>query len=331
MGTFIILPAVQLSGGTPIQNADDPVLVTFTYLMSDYPTRNLLQAIRDTTDIPSFLSVDNFDAGHVIDTIRFQFTGDCIYLDGSLTPISFAGLPAGFTPLTASVKIATPFNISNSNYYLQKGAGIDGVANTNTFDYSPVPSMLIIVSNGCGLKLDTNAPPVDTASVYNLYNLRVEGTYEATSFSWDLEQPDERVNTGNRITITSDPTNPLALNFKLILTISILYTDSNGDPQEIPVTIINKQDTNILIFTMPNLLSIDPDNPPGIAIVSITSTEFSGSMELGKLVTIYFLNAPGIYSLDFTKTSDTLYDIENGGTVDVKIPNPRFETGFVGD
>lgn len=332
MGTFIIRPTVQDSGGTPQYNSGALPFNPGGWCTEDYPTTPLLDVIKDTSPTPNALQVlcgGDTGSNAYSDTLRLSFTGNCIFLDGSPTPISFAGLPSGFTVLTASVEIRTdPSGVQPgggvAQFFLQQGPSNDGTVNTNSFPYSSL-AILHIVSSGIGLKVNFTAPMGTAPGIGPaIYDFRVEGTYELQGFIFTLQVPNEPVNTGDEITVTSG-----TLDLDQVTDIDIEYTDENGDPQIIPVTVIRKQNSNTLIFIMPDLNSIGA--PPGIIIITIHSTQFSGSVTLGKLITIYFLNAPGIYTLVAGKSNDTLYDIENGGTVDVKIPNPFGKVGFVGN
>lgn len=328
MGTFIIRPTVLVSGGTPIKNNAD-VLVPDACWARNFGSDDatILECFNSLTGNPGVQALVNSTAALLTfqDTLRFSFTGLSIYLDGLLTPIAFATLPAGFTPTSASVLI----DGGGSAFNLQQGPADNGVVDEIEYPYTIPVSILHIWSSGIGYKANIacGPPPNPNAASSYGHNLRVEGVYEIVSFSWTLVQPTERVDTGDIITVTSDPDGVNPLDLDTILTITITYTDENGDPQTIPVVTITHIDSNTLTFVMPDLLSVG--DPPGIVIIEITSSEFSGSVELGRLVTIYFLNAPGIYRIVAGKTNDTLYDIENGGTVDVKIPNPTFKTGFI--
>jgi hypothetical protein len=271
------------------------------------------------------------------------------YLDGSPTPISFAALPVGFTALSASIKIniegvAQPTD-GLAQYWLQKSNGINGTVNSDEFVYDfsgTPPTIQFIYDEGCGLKCSISVNDIsDVGSIGNagtapfgnyINNLRIEGTYELGGFSWTLEQPTRgaentpvsKTNTGDIITITSPPEDDDALDLKQVTEIDLEYED--GGTQTISVTNILIQNHNLLQFTLP----IIPFEAK-IYKITITSSQFSGTVTLGKLLTIYFVNAPGIYRLVPGKVNDTLYDIENGGTIEVQIPDPFAKTGFVGN
>lgn len=264
-------------------------------------------------------------------TARFDADETAIIVDG--VPTQFASLPSGFTPTSVVITCsAQNFLLSGAgNVYIsfeliESGPFIDQQLDIPfSFPYPtlPLPSILDLAFGIFGVRFDI----ANGGTNGGFGDLFISGNYEIQSFTFDLQVPDEQVNTGDEITVTSEE--PDGLDFNQVTDIDIEYTDENGDPQVIPVIVIRSQTTHRLVFVMPNLLSIG--TPPGIIIITIHSTQFSGSVTLGKLVTIYFLNAPGIYTLVKDKKTDTLYDIENGGTVEVKIPDPFAKTGFVGN
>lgn len=66
--------------------------------------------------------------------------------------------------------------------------------------------------------------------------------------------------------------------------------------------------------------------PPEIAVMGDGGVSLSGEVPLTLLKDI-----SGIYTLTPNKTNDTLYDRQTGQTsVDMKIPNPKFKTGYIG-
>lgn len=78
------------------------------------------------------------------------------------------------------------------------------------------------------------------------------------------------------------------------------------------------QTTTTIVFT------VDPGVHVGTAVI------FSGSVELGSY-TIYLASGSGIYRIVPNKRNDTLYERSTpGNTVDVAIPEPFGETGFIG-
>jgi hypothetical protein len=139
--------------------------------------------------------------------------------------------------------------------------------------------------------------------------------------------PTNPIQANDTVDVTSDPLGINPIDFSQLLTAELDWTDSGGTPHTISIPSINWITFTLHFwrFRIPTLTG----NPPIVRLV-ITSTEFSGSVELGRLMTIFFLNATGIYSLSPGKTNDTLYDNDNGGTIDAKFPNPTFKTGFIG-
>lgn len=352
-GTFVIRPTSLVSGGVPYALGSDITIPWLGYVQfTAGPLAPIIDVLRQTGPTDSIAAtIFRTGAGSdtFLDTLRLAFTGASFYLDGSPTPIAFASLPSGFTPTAAAVKIGPSITPDNADdlYNLQQGVGVNGPDLTPTFDYDfsgIPPSALDIYVGGIGLKvfLSVTQAQGNFTEIGPLFDLRVEGTYEINDYSWDLEVPDDPVDTGTKIRVTSnsdDPTDPRVLDVDQITTITVTYKDSSDVWQEITVTNITlvyrritiSNIVNILEFTIPDILSIDPGDPPKTLLIRITSTQFSGSVVLGKLITIYFVDAPGIYRLVPSKHTDTLYDIENGGTVDVKIPNPFAKTGFVGN
>jgi hypothetical protein len=206
MGTFKVIPTGIESGGTPyyVFPWDPPPSNTIAF-WSVYDTADRLEAITNTVGIfdPGSKEIGLEVAGDSVEAysitfntpIRLSFSGSSIYLDGSATPISFGGLPSGFTLTAASLKIAASALYIGDNpgqylrYYLQQGATDNGEVDTPQFDYSPSISMLNLMNNGCGLKPDLYIHSTGdlaggwASRFWN--NLRVEGTYEiAATSSW---------------------------------------------------------------------------------------------------------------------------------------------------
>lgn len=158
-------------------------------------------------------------------------------------------------------------------------------------------------------------------------SLVMEGEYIIFAQTFSLDTPGP-VNTASPVTITSDPDDPNAMDFEQIQTVDITYNDSNGDPQTISVPPGNwiTQNTNLFVFILPTI----PTDAIIITIV-VTSTQFSGSISLGQLTTIYLISASGIYRLVTNKRNDTVYnELELPSTINVKIPDPFARGGFIG-
>ena len=143
-------------------------------------------------------------------------------------------------------------------------------------------------------------------------------------FNFQLLTPTDPIEEDDIVEATSH--DPDGIDYSQLLTAALEWTDSDGNFHSIDIPSIRW-----IIFTLHFWRFTVPAGVNGqIVEVVITSTQFSGSVTLGKLVTLFFLNATGIYTITAGKTNDTIYDNDNGGTVDVKIPNPFWKTGFVG-
>lgn len=332
MGTFIIRPTfanvgrVIFTGGTPPQDFSGWYSPT---------SSSLITAMLTNTFLTAYASNDTgaVEVGFT-NTIRCSSAGACIYLDGALTPVAFNDLPPGFTVISAVVRARANLGASgqpdasyNGEFYLQRVNAVDGPIYTNPYTVSPVPSMLDLVNDGFGLKVKIIACPNlgDHSEVVNINELRVEGVYAASSFTWTLVN-NSPVQAGSTITVISDPDeDPLLLDELDDITIDFL--DENSVQRSIIIPSFITATPNFLSF----ILTLGGYFPQIITITAVgNGTQFSGSVALGKLSTIYFLNAPGIYRIITNKTSDTLYDVNDPGTtVEVKIPEPHAKLGFV--
>ncbi len=254
------------------------------------------------------------------------------YLDGSLTPTEFIDLPSGFTILTANLGIKTLVALNSypdTDYYITGGGtGEMKIPQSASLTYllslaGLVPTPLIL-NTAFTLRVDKNAAGGDQG----FYNFLTSGTYVIRDFTYSLDNKSQPIRPGvSRVTITSDPldSDHLKLN-QLDLTTPITITDANSDT--IPAPTIISQTEFKLVFLVNSFGGPEPQ----VITINVTGdgTQFSGSVPLGKLETIYFINAPGIYRIVSGKTNDTLYDVENGGTIDVQIPDPFGKTGFIG-
>lgn len=375
-GTFIIRPTTLDSGGTSIQEFSDPVNTPFaSWRLTGYPGTQIIDVIK------AVLGANNLWAQSLTgnttpvlfdDTLRFGFSGNSIYLDGSPTPINFAGLPAGFTPLTAIVTIdpsiaGSADGTGVAEYTLQQETGNNGTVNTPTYPYDftfPAPTMLDIVSNGIGLKIHclTDNGAGDLAEVTSIANFRIEGTYgSGRAFGGSVESSPP-IQTGDTITVIGNssgnttagsgnsvgpgtglglllngkpnPNNPPVLppiNLLFAQKLTITYFDQFNVLQTVDILT-----TDFIIWTKTKITFLLPDIttalPKVVTIIYVDNgTQFSGSVTLGSLVTIYFVDGTGIYFLNVGKATDTLY-VQGSDpiqTVEVNIPDPTIKTAFL--
>lgn len=246
----------------------------------------------------------------------FQYSGACIYLDGSPTPIAFATLPAGFTLTDATFRMNNPGGwgagvalgntvlfYPSSNFFTPT---IPTVLTDTEWEipYSTVPSMLNLMLNGNGLSVIsvpfggggnvgqgwyTGEDPLP-ASAYDYPDFPLingpflYGTYTIQGLAIANNNP---VSAGSPVTITSP--NPSQYN---LLDNEELFID------DIPVPIHN--------ITAQSSTSLTFDIPYTIGSFSGTATLFWGTVAIGTL-DIRYENVTGIYRLVKNKTTDTLY------------------------
>jgi len=269
--------------------------------------------------------------------INFSLIGSCFYLDGSGIPISFAGLPAGFTP-TWPLTLSSPQTITGGGVsdgalgLLQVPADATGSLLSNYGTYGPVSinitgflgpftdiilagvnSLLAILTFQCSIT--HNVLLGNAVEVYDVID--ISGDYTILQYSYDIPQDGDEVDPGETITITSPGTDPLTDLDLSQLTITMACGTV------IPII----QTPTMFRFTVPFACS-------GAGVSNIVATgngvQFSGSVTLGTL-DILLANASGIYTLVRGKTNDTLYSgARDGTTYDVKIPDPFAKTGYIG-
>lgn len=154
-------------------------------------------------------------------------------------------------------------------------------------------------------------------------------TYEYGSFQYTLVNPPpgRSIESGATLTYTS-PVADDALDFTQIETMTLKTYDAENnllqtfDIPELQWITVEEHD---FVFTLPGWT-----NEPQILVIEITSTQFTGSMELQRAFPVQFYNAPGIYTFVEGETHDTYYDRDSDpiSTVETKIPNPTGRTGF---
>ncbi len=163
----------------------------------------------------------------------------------------------------------------------------------------------------------------------------IDVEYEEVGVQWTVDNPppDQALQPGDVITVTSDPLDPDPLDPEEILTAEIALIDADGNevgtrvpiPEELWTTV----EPNLWIFVLPDFQqSVNIQR----IIIYITGTQFTGSVALQTSYAIYFYNAPGVYTFVTDKTDDTYYDRDTDpdeiNTVDTKIPDPGGRTGY---
>ena len=255
-----------------------------------------------------------------------------ILINGVATP--FSGLPAGFA--ITDLKIFLGGITNNPNNFTSFQLFYDG-----TLIFS---NPLFHMNGAQFFDITSTIPVVLPVDLYNAHwkmvmvsdssgsgvlevgggsGFYITGTFAITNFTSSLSPNSQPVGPGSIITVTSDPNDPNAMDLSKLTSVNI--TGDGG--LNLNVTSFTTATTNLLVFTVP---SFGGPTPQVITLNAVgNGSQFSGSIKLGILETIYFINAPGIYFLDSTATADTLYN-PDGGTIVVPIPNPFFKTGFVG-
>lgn len=311
MGTFIIRPTTHNSGGIPlIISPGLPPDDYAGYKASDAST--VLQAIQSLVAAPAFLDfwVRATNAPNALtDTIRFDFLGSSIYLDGAVIPIAFNSLPPGFTLSDATISFDVSAAVATSgsiHFYAQGASGNNGPEDTQNYTYDmgafPTPTMLDVVNNGCGIRIVANVTSFgvsEHAALTAIRNLRVIGNYTTDAFQWTLNSPTNGASIGDEITITSTNGG--------LDEIDTITLTANGITIEV---ILEIQTPDLIMFFMPSGFgNFSVESPIIVDVVATVNngTQFSGSVTLGTL-SLLFVDASGIYVLIKDKRTDTLYD-----------------------
>ena len=363
-GTFIIRPTSLTNGGSPLGDVNNPGS-NFLGWYIDYsvdPNNTILKCLQATDSIQTVRTLratltSVAGSNSFVDTIRFDtYFGQSIYLDGSNTPVSYSNLPVAFVPTSAVLKvnlisIQQP-GTGSTQFFLQQAQAYEGILNASSFIYSPISSMLSILTNGIGIRInEAQTFSVQGGCDVEFENLRIEGTYSLVKYSCTLETPPSLPATGTPITITSNfglgssggkgtgsgsgkgiaviDSLITPLNLLNASQINITYYDNNNVLQTIvvPTSSFTAWTSNIITFLLPDITG---PQPKAITIVYVDNgQQFSGSLTLGQLATIYFTDGTGIYVLKVGKRTDTLYVQGTRQTVEVNIPNPFIKTGFV--
>ena len=252
-------------------------------------------------------------------SLRFNIDTTTIVLVGvGGGTYSFAGLPAGFTVVTATLHVTDNGQGGSSaikrNFSTILATNPDNGGTKNVNLVAPL-DMLSVVNDTYGIDFITVAGwlPAVTASVVSPLN--ITGTYNLVNTGWTL--PSGTFKAGDKVTITA--IGPLAQG----VTGVVIGTNTKVASQD-----FLEQTPTQITFYMPEWGNT-PANGPINIFVNGNGVQFSGSVFLGTL-TVSFVDASGIYVLTNLKPTDTLYDRTTpGATVEVAIQDPTIETAFL--
>lgn len=348
MGIFRLLlktTTVDTPGFSPISALDlwvceyTVIGVSNTFLNSASQVPSAINnSINDPNGFDASLQIEQFAAAN--GTFRFNTNGASIVLDNNFqNPIDFNTLPAGFTITSARVNVEVSRSglgagdTSVITFFLQKDASTedsgtiiakDTVQDLNfpySFASSPFPTMMNVVYKGCGIRSHSNLASVP-GSLVLAKSIYISGTYEIQQFKWKIIPPSSPVSVGDPVTITGTD------GLKDITKVIVQTVDGSNNITTLTVNspFVSQTDTE-LTFDLPNFGSSE------VIFLSVEfdggGTSFKGSVSLGALLTINYTNPSGVYQLVVGKFTDTLYVRDSNTTIDVKIPDPDWKTGFV--
>lgn len=331
MGTFTIanFASVNIGGGGRSSTGDDTSTGWWATLIGSTDP-DLIAGVLGTF-IELWISPGTLGAPEI--SFHLDAATPCIVLDG-VDFVAIQDLPPGWIADTLNVSMSISAGGGSGPSSTGRaviGDGDSGFVHNGNLSanlaagggLSPNDMLNLILTLTCGGTPTGTPPPV--GQLYMTFgSIGTSGTYTSTTQTWTLETPTDPIEEDTPVTVTSD--GPDAMDFTQLLTVTLDWTDADGNPHSVDVPQILWIVITINLFTFLVPAGVDGQ----IVTVNVTSTQFSGSVELGKLITIFFLNATGIYTITAGKTNDTIYDNDNGGTIDVKIPNPFFKTGFIG-
>lgn len=298
-----------------------------------YSEENILAHLEicETTNPVLLIATAGFEGEHVK-----LIGGDEIIVDGVTTLKSELPLGWHVSSITWEASIWNPGFGGDTTFRFTLGGGLTNnsdpftfsTANTCSFKKNITLTFLNsdpfitndVLTQPWGIEVDTIGPT--DPRILKLNYLAFRGTYEIFSLQWTLASPPttRAVQAGDTITFTSDSEDPNAMDFTQIETITF------GDV-DVPSGYWIDVQPNLLQFILPPYTFEDPNVPIPI---TVTSTQFSGSVELQSFWAVEFQNAPGIYTLVNNRKHDTYYDrtVEPLGTIDTKIPNPTGRTNY---
>lgn len=331
MGTFVIRPTVQSSGGTPYTNGAVfggpdfiPLLTTGWY--TDNATQTLLERLRNQDGVGAVGAAAS-NGIPFNDTLRFAFNGNSIYLDGATTPIQFNGMTS-LIPTTCRIQTGLPAHIvGGSHFRIQSNSSTEGNQDEEFYDYNFTPgfnpSMFAIWANGMGIRVA--CPAGLPSGIINFGTAEVVGSYNTSGIiSYVSSTTGVPVVNGSRVTISA-PAGGLGA----VQSLTVEYINAIGEVETvvIPPENIVEHTEFIIIF----ILIINPGETPATVVVNGIGTIFGGIVTLGIIPTIFFTAGSGIYRVVNGKVNDTVYITDSGGdTIDITIPRPFAKTGYIG-
>jgi len=283
--------------------------------------------------------------------------GNCFFLDGSLVPIAFSGLPNGFT-ITSSPSLRITNSDNRLGFLEMANAAIDVAKSTITFGIYG-PTVTNCPNDGLVHPLSqpfipATASPIDLLAILSIeisltliqafdlglqggvyQNLEIFGNY-GLPYSWSLT-PNTPVAPGTTVTITDNTPTPVIAGTKQI---NVVYQDVSGNLLvSIPIFDFILILPNIVTFKAPNICDFIKKHFPkyyplfcvkgGKVLTQIyllgNGVQFSGSVLAGTLQILY-ANASGLYVLTSGKTADTLYGDNAGG---VRFGSATFVSNFI--
>ncbi len=260
--------------------------------------------------------------------LNYVLLGNCFVLDGSSTPISIYGVPAGFLPITTSLRRKGTTNVSPGVVEIGSTQNISQI----TMDYGVFGHQVTSAVNaGIQQPIFTNFSATSTIQLtsilkFTLHQVRnhvptdgalfefvndqieIYGTYGISSFSFTLANGNgNKVRQNDQIRIVS--TNG---GISSISRINIVWIDSNFITNSLSITSFISQTDSLLTFNLYSGVPFDqlPPNGTNIIIEVVgNGIQFSGSFTIGYFVLIS--DSSGIYVITKNKRNDTLYDHNN--------------------
>jgi hypothetical protein len=263
--------------------------------------------------------------------------GNDWYLDGSSIPISFAGLPAGFTLTSCFLNInafasflGNPGEDVSAHAYWDGSSGLSvdlpssGLLENVNYDiFTNHPNVTSIDLEAASFGIISNNVTISLGGYLNLgiIYIYISGTYEISQskFTLDTTTP---VYIGDKVKFTSNFIGPGAgFVGKVgildgVKQIQLVY-QINGTPQTITISseYMIIQQSDMLWFYLPNDLGTFTGD---VKVVFVgDGVQFSGSVMAGILQVLYE-DASGIYKLAKGQTNDILY-FRSGYTTDLNI------------